>query len=85
MRHFSSGDNFLEMEVPLVEGASVHSVNGAAVVLRVRSNGYSGVNDLWVHAPDLKAFACRRVLRTPCQVSSRARHRLSALARHRCW
>ncbi|WP_445372975.1 WapI family immunity protein [Methylomonas sp. HW2-6] len=45
------------MEVPLVEDVSVHSVNGAVVVLRVRSNGYSGMNDLWVHAPDLKAFA----------------------------
>lgn len=57
MLRFSSGDSFLEMEVPLVEDVSVHSVSGAVVVLRVRSNGYSGMNALWVHAPDLKAFA----------------------------
>ena len=57
MLRFSDRDNFLEMEVPLVEDVSVHSVNGAVVVLRVQSHGYSGTNDLWVHAPDLHNFA----------------------------
>ena len=57
MLRFSNGDNFFELEVPLVEDVSVHSVNGAVVVLRVQSNGYSGMNDLWVHAPDLSKFA----------------------------
>ena len=57
MLRFSNGDNFFEMEVPLVEDVSVQSVNGAVVVLRVQSNGYSGKNQLWVHALELKSFA----------------------------
>jgi len=57
MLRFSNGDSFFEMEVPLIEDVSVQSVNGAVVVVRVHSNGYAGANDLWVHAPDLDAFA----------------------------
>jgi hypothetical protein len=61
MLRFSNGNNFFEMEVPLVEDVSVQSVNGAVVVLRVQSNGYSGMNDLWVHAPDLGNFASQLI------------------------
>jgi hypothetical protein len=57
MLRFSQGDNYFEMEVPLVEDVSLHSVNGAVVVLRVSSNGYSGMSELWVHVPDIRSFS----------------------------
>lgn len=61
MLRFSDRDNFFEMEVPLVEDGSVQSVSGAVVVLRVSSNGFSGMNDLWVHSESLASFAASLV------------------------
>lgn len=57
MLRFAQGDSFLEMDVSVVEDASLHSVSGAVVVLRVRSSGYAGENDLWVHTEALRQFA----------------------------
>lgn len=61
MLRFTQGDNFFEMDVPVVEDVSLQSVSGAMVVLRVRSNGYAGENDLWVHAEALHQFAASLV------------------------
>ena len=57
MLRFAQGDNFFEMDVPVVEDVFLQSVSGAVVVLRVRSNGYAGENDLWVHTEALHQFA----------------------------
>ncbi|MEK8034998.1 hypothetical protein AACH06_29635 [Ideonella sp. DXS29W] len=57
MLRFAQGDSFFEMDVPVFEDVSLQSVNGSVVVLRVRSSGYAGENDLWVHTEDLHRFA----------------------------
>ncbi|NRF72486.1 hypothetical protein HLB44_36630 [Aquincola sp. S2] len=56
MLRFANTDNVFEMTVPVVEDASLHSVNGAVVIVDIRSHGYTATNRLWVHAPDLVAF-----------------------------
>lgn len=75
MLRFANAGNFFEMKVPLVEALSLHSVNGAVVVLNVSSNGYSARNDLWVHEPALRNFgtaltALERSLRGEAKLES---------------
>ena len=57
-----NGNNYLELEVSLEEDDTLPSYGDAYVIISVSSNGFSGKNDLWVSAEDLKEF-CSSLVR----------------------
>jgi hypothetical protein len=52
---FSDGANFVELAIATEEGAP-QAVGDAHVTVRVQSAGFIGHNNLWVFAPDVRAF-----------------------------
>jgi hypothetical protein len=51
-----NGNNYLELEVSLENDDTLPSYGDAYIIITVNSNGFSGKNDLWVGAEELKEF-----------------------------